>query len=297
MIRIKVPATSANIGVGFDCLGLAISLYSSVYFEENSQKLTISGCPEKFQNENNLIYQAFVRGCQYLNQPVPNLKITIKNNIPISRGLGSSAFCIVGGLKGADAWFQSGLSKEELLSLATKMEGHPDNVAPAIYGKMVSSFVDSDDNIESVHFDINDELQFITIIPNYAVSTNQARSILPSEMSYQTATYQVGHALALAKALEDGNLALIHKSIVDKMHEPYRSTLIPDYQTTKEICESFDGTIYISGSGSTMMCIVDQTENGLQIVDQIKALHPDWNVQHLNVDTQGATSEMTKVIV
>ncbi|AUI71254.1 homoserine kinase [Companilactobacillus alimentarius] len=295
MIKIQVPATSANIGVGFDCLGLAVSLYSTVYFERNHQKLEISGCPLEYQNESNLIFQAFVKGCTYLNRPVPNLKITIENNIPIARGLGSSAFCIVAGLKGASAWFNAKLSKEELLALATEMEGHPDNVAPAIYGKMVASFIDQNNEIQSVSFNVNDKLQFITIIPDYQVSTQKARAILPSKMFYQDTTYQIGHALILTKAMEQGDLDLIHKSIVDKMHEPYRSKLIPDYQNTKRICESENGTMYISGSGSTMMGIVDNKENAIHIINKIKKAHPNWRVHHLKLDTKGATNELVNI--
>ncbi|MCH4008585.1 homoserine kinase [Companilactobacillus sp.] len=292
MIRIKVPATSANIGPGFDCMGLAVSLYSSVDFEKSEQKLVIQGCPEEFQNEQNLVYQAFIKCCNYLGQDVPNVKITIENNIPVARGLGSSAFCIVAGLEGANQWFKAGLSKEVLLDLATEMEGHPDNVSPAIYGKLGVSFIDEDKNVQTVHFDVDQKLQFVTLIPDYEVSTDKARAILPTQMSYREAIYQVGHAVALSKAMELGDLKLISASIIDKMHEPYRSQLIPDYDTAKKICESANGTMYISGSGSTMMAIVANEEDAKQIVTETQKDFPNWNVYHLNVDTQGAISEV-----
>jgi len=293
MIKIKVPATSANIGVGFDCMGLAVSLYSTVTFEKSNQKLVITGCPEEFQNEDNLIYQAFVTACNYLQQPVPQVKITIDNKIPISRGLGSSAFCIVAGLQGANAWFDEPLSKETLLELATTMEGHPDNVSPAIYGKLGVSFIDEHNGkVQTVHFDVSSKLHFVAMIPDYQVSTEKAREILPREMSYQEAIYQIGHAVALSKALEIGDFDLIKASIVDQMHEPFRSQLIPDYQQIKDICEKSGGLVYISGSGSTLMAITTDENISKNIIAATKKSFPLWKTHHLKIDTIGVTTSV-----
>lgn len=289
MIRIKVPATSANLGVGFDCMGLAVSLYSTIDFEQSSQKLIISGCDEQFQNEQNLIYQAFVRGCQFLNQPIPNVKITIDNHVPVSRGLGSSAVCIVGGLMGANLWFDSPLNKEEILTLATEMEGHPDNVAPAILGNLNVSFTDSLENIQNVAFKVSSDLFFVALIPDYQLSTKKARQVLPKSMDYQTVSYQVGHAVALSKAVEIGDLQLIRQAIIDKMHEPFRSKLIPDYSAVKSICEKDGGVLYISGSGSTLMAIASNLNDAQKIIDETKKSFPNWETHLLSVDTKGAS--------
>ena len=292
MIRIKVPATSANLGVGFDCMGLAVSLYSTIDFEQSSQKLIINGCDEQFQNEQNLIYQAFVRGCQFLKQPVPNVKITIDNHVPVSRGLGSSAVCIVSGLMGANLWFDSPLNKEEILTLATKMEGHPDNVAPAILGNLNVSFTDSQENIQNVAFKVSPDLFFVALVPDYQLSTKKARQVLPKSMDYQTVSYQVGHAVALSKALENGNLELIRQAIIDKMHEPFRSKLIPDYSTVKSICQKDGGVLYISGSGSTLMAITSNLNDAQKIIDETKKSFPNWKTHLLSVDTKGASGDL-----
>ena len=292
MIRIKVPATSANLGVGFDCMGLAVSLYSTIDFEQSSQKLIINGCDEQFQNEQNLIYQAFVRGCQFLNQPVPNVKITIDNHVPVSRGLGSSAVCIVGGLMGANLWFDSPLNKEEILTLATEMEGHPDNVAPAILGNLNVSFTDSQENIQNVAFKVSPDLFFVALVPDYQLSTKKARQVLPKSMDYQTVSYQVGHAVALSKALENGNLELIRQAIIDKMHEPFRSKLIPDYSVVKSICQKDGGVLYISGSGSTLMAIASNLNDAQKIIDETKKSFPNWETHLLSVDTKGASGDL-----
>lgn len=292
MIRIKVPATSANLGVGFDCMGLAVSLYSTIDFEQSSQKLIINDCDKQFQNEQNLIYQAFVRGCQFLNQPVPNVKITIDNHVPVSRGLGSSAVCIVGGLMGANLWFDSPLNKEEILTLATEMEGHPDNVAPAILGNLNVSFTDSQENIQNVAFKVSPDLFFVALVPDYQLSTKKARQVLPKSMDYQTVSYQVGHAVALSKALENGDLQLIRQAIIDKMHEPFRSKLIPDYSTVKSICQKDGGVLYISGSGSTLMAITSNLNDAQKIIDETKKSFPNWETHLLSVDTKGAIGNL-----
>ena len=292
MIRIKVPATSANLGVGFDCMGLAVSLYSTIDFEQSSQKLIINGCDEQFQNEQNLIYQAFVRGCQFLKQPVPNVKITIDNHVPVSRGLGSSAVCIVSGLMGANLWFDSPLNKEEILTLATKMEGQPDNVAHAILGNLNVSFTDSQENIQNVAFKVSPDLFFVALVPDYQLSTKKARQVLPKSMDYQTVSYQVGHAVALSKALENGNLELIRQAIIDKMHEPFRSKLIPDYSAVKSICQKDGGVLYISGSGSTLMAITSNLNDAQKIIDETKKSFPNWETHLLSVDTKGASGDL-----
>ena len=170
------------------------------------------------------------------------------------------------------------------------MEGHPDNVAPAIYGKLIASFRDENQDVQIVPFDVSPRLHFVALIPDYQVSTEKARQILPQSMSYKTAIYQIGHAVALAKAFELGDLKLIRSAIIDKMHEPYRSQLIPDYEQASSICQKNNGIMYISGSGSTMMGIVSNESDADRIVMEAKKDFPKWKVLHLSVDNQGAVS-------
>ncbi|WP_334329937.1 homoserine kinase [Companilactobacillus sp. HBUAS59699] len=290
MIRIKVPATSANIGVGFDSLGLAVSFYGIIDFENSTSKLEITGCPKKYQNENNLIYRAFISGCRYMKQDIPNLKISIDNDIPIARGLGSSAVCIVAGLKGASAWFDNNLSDEEILNLATAIEGHPDNVSPAIYGGLCAS-INHNGDIQVAHYKVSDKLQFVAMIPDYPISTEAAREVLPASMSYSEAIYQIGHLGVLIKALELGNMPMIQSAIVDKMHEPYRKKLIPDYDQVLKICQEENVILYISGSGSTLMAIA-QKNQVTDLTNRISSDFPNWQIKPLTVDTNGATAEI-----
>ena len=144
MIEVRVPATSANVGPGFDCMGIAMSLYGVYRFTLIEEGLIIRGCPKEWQNEQNLVYQSCLRVFEHLHLPVPPLQIDIQADvIPLARGLGSSAACIVAGLLGANALCNHRLSKEELLAIANEIEGHPDNVAPALYGGLTVSFQDA----------------------------------------------------------------------------------------------------------------------------------------------------------
>ncbi|MFD1125195.1 homoserine kinase [Lentilactobacillus raoultii] len=292
MIKIKVPATSANVGVGFDCMGLAVSFYSTISFEESAEKLEITGCPIEFQTEDNLVYQAFVKGCDYLDKPVPNIKISIDTDVPVARGLGSSSVCIVAGLKAASTWFDNAISSDQLLVLATEMEGHPDNVTPAILGGLCVSFLDEQNRPTVVKYDVNDQLNLVALIPNYEVSTRAARKVLPKSMSYADTIHQVSRCAVMTKALELGDMHLIHKACDDRMHEPYRAKLIPDYAQAKAISEQSNGTMYISGSGSTMMAITPNEKSADAILQNAKTAFPDWKIRKLAVDLTGVQSEV-----
>lgn len=138
MIKITVPATSANLGIGYDTLGMAVSLYSHFTFER-ADKLTITGCPEEFQNENNLVYVSFVDALAAWGEPAFPVAIDIQTDVPVARGLGSSSTCVVAGIMAAAALTGHTVDRAELVRIATEVEGHPDNVAPAILGGAVCS--------------------------------------------------------------------------------------------------------------------------------------------------------------
>ncbi len=292
MIKIKVPATSANVGMGYDCLGLAVSMYSEFDFDKSDQVLEAVGFEEKFANKNNLVYEAFEKGCQFIGKKTPKVKIEQIKTVPVARGLGSSATCIVAGLKAASIWFGNKISADQIASLATEMEGHPDNVVPATVGGLVISFLKPDKTPEIYRYNVASNLFFVSIIPNYEVSTDEARKVVPKTMSYKDVTYQVSHCAMMIKGIELGNLNLIRETCIDKMHEPYRAKLIPDYQKTKETCEKLGSVLYISGSGSTMMAICDDEKVADNIVTDFSNKFSKWIVEKLNVDLTGVTSEV-----
>lgn len=252
MIQVHVPATSANCCIGFDSLGMALDWWAKFQFEK-SDTLTITGCPDEYADENNLVVQAFLKTCQYLKKEIPTFHLHIDSDIPFSRGLGSSSTCVVAGILACDAWFQANLNKMEILQIATDIEGHPDNVAPCIFGEAVCSFIDN--GVPRMMIVPCAPYQCLAMIPEYLVVTNEARKVLPSTLEYKEAVSQVGHALCFLQALQVGNEMVLAKACVDHLHEPYRKKLIPDYDVIHDRCKELDLAMWISGSGSTMLAM------------------------------------------
>lgn len=253
MIEVKVPATSANCCIGFDTLGMALDWFGTFRFEP-SETLEITGCPREYQTQENLVVQAFQRTCDYLKKEMPAFHLDIDMDLPFSRGLGSSACCIVAGILACDAWFAAQLNKMEILQLATKLEGHPDNVAPAIFGQACTSFVD-EDGISRMMMLPCANYQALLMIPSYPIVTKEARKVLPDTISHKQATQQVSHALSFALSLNTGNELMLKKSCKDYLHEPYRSLQIKEYDEVHALCEQLDLAMWISGSGSTMLAL------------------------------------------
>ncbi|EFP59754.1 homoserine kinase [Erysipelotrichaceae bacterium AF15-26LB] len=292
MIKVRVPATSANLGVGYDCMGLALDDYATVTFEVIAHGLEILGCEEAYCNEDNLFYQAFLEGLKYMNETVPGIRITVDTDIPYARGLGSSATCIVAGLAGANALFQNRMNRYELFDLAARMEGHPDNIAPAIFGGLCVSFME-EGKPNMIRYGVKRDLQFVTMIPDYEVSTKSAREVLPNNMSYAQAVYQMGRCAALAKAIEIGNAMIMKRACTDQMQEPYRKELIPEYADVNKLCEDAGMiTMYISGSGSTMIALTQEEADAGVLAETIKKRYPTWDVRILKATYDGIQSEV-----
>lgn len=252
MIKYKVPATSANLGIGFDCLGIALSLYD--YFEiEESDKFILDG----FINndiKNNLFIKAYKKACRYKKDKVVPLKVKLKADVPISRGLGSSSCMIVGGIYAYNILHNNCLSKEEMLELATAIEGHPDNVAPCIYGGLCIS----SDN-KTTLLKVSNKWHFGIWIPPYEVKTSEARKVLPTSYSREDIVSNIANAIKGIKALETFNLDNISSLSKDKIHEPYRKTLIKDFKKYEKLAYQNGAKAFlISGSGSTCLSISDK---------------------------------------
>lgn len=289
MIEVRVPATSANLGPGFDCMGLALNTYAYFRFSLQEKGLTIRGCDPRWQNEENLVYQGFQHTLDYMGETISGLAIEIDaSGVPEARGLGSSAVCIVAGAMAANAFFQNRLNKYEIFDICTAMEGHPDNVAPAIFGSLTVSFME-DEKPNMIRYLVNRDLRFCAIIPDYPTLTEEARAVLPKSLSYEDAIYNMGRCAALAKALEIGNPMIIKRACKDKMHQPYRKQLIKEYDVIQQLCDVHDAlALYISGSGSTMMAICDHSAKAKSLIQSITETYPTWEVKLLDVDLKGA---------
>ncbi|MDE7100605.1 MAG: homoserine kinase [Anaeroplasmataceae bacterium] len=253
MFYVKVCATSANVCVGFDVLGLALNLENTFSFEK-ADDFCFVGFEKPFdQKENNLVYHAYEAVFRKVNKNLIPVKIGFQGQIPIARGLGSSSSLIVAGMLAANHILKNPLGKNELLQIGAKLEGHPDNIAPALFGGLVASYYH--EGYHSINYPVSQDLKFITISPNYEVSTAKARAILPKMVSYADATANLSYIIHIPKAFESGDLKLMNDLFCDKLHEPYRKKLIKEYDMVYQICRSLGAVLAISGSGSTMLVI------------------------------------------
>ena len=287
MIRIEVPATTANIGPCFDTCGIALNIYNTFYFEY-ADTLVIEGCEEKYANENNLVFTSYKYVFEYLNLPFKNVHIKIEANVPVSRGMGSSSTCIIGGVLGANALLDYPLSSDEIFMLCTKIEGHPDNIAPALFGGLTASLM-LNDKPYNVNYAISKDFKFCACIPNFELKTSLARSVLPKQVEYTDAIHNISRAVVSLKCFETKNYELLAISLNDRLHEPYREKLIDEY--TEIITLSKDaGAIasFISGAGPTIMTIYDNDSYISKINNKVKDLRNQWTILPLQVEFNGA---------
>ena len=276
-IKVSVPATSANIGSGFDALGLAVTLYNTVTFEE-SDHLDISAADGTRipRGETNLVYRSAKGLFDKVGKTMPPLKLVQTNAIPMARGLGSSSACIIAGLLGANRMLGDVLNTQELLTLATSIEGHPDNVAPALLGGLASS-VFEDGVVYSVKRDVDESLCFAAIVPDYKLLTEAARAALPKEVTHKDAVYNLSRAALIPAAFCEGRHDLLAIATEDKLHQPYRMPLMPGSKEVFDMARLCGAkAVYVSGAGSTVMAVAEKAnaekfysklEKGLELLE------------------------------
>ncbi len=281
-VEIKVPATSANLGSGFDCAGVALSLYNSFIFEK-AEKDEVTNA--KGDIENNLVLKSYRYLFERTGKDYIPVKITSKRcSVPSTRGLGSSSTCVVAGILAANYMLKNLFSKESLLKYMVEIEGHPDNVAPALLGGMVMAF--DYNGIQTKKVNVNSNLKVYAFIPNFELSTQKAREILPSEIPYKDAVYNLAGAAMLQTAFETGDVNLIKRVFDDRLHHPYRMPLIKGGLELKKALEDLGLAVAISGSGSTILAIsngADLNVNAFKNIGGVK-----WTVKALHVDKKGA---------
>ncbi len=298
-VHVQVPATSANCGPGFDCLGLALELYNEFTFtyDESASSYTYSFSgfgADLLKGEDpkkNLIGLAMEQVFAKAGQPIQYGHITSDTMIPPSRGLGSSSTAIVGGLLLANARVDNPLTKEELLVIANRMEGHPDNVAPAIYGHLCCSAAEGE-TVYSTFIEVPDDLHFAVVVPEILVSTEYARSVLPQHVPYKEAIGNVAHASLFVSSMITGQLDNLRVALRDYLHVPYRKVLIPhcDQVFAAARQEGAYGAT-ISGSGSTLIayCRSSTVEAVAKAMGRVyQEAGVDYHVYCLKADSQGA---------
>ena len=287
-VSVKVPATSANLGPGFDTLGLALTLYNTLTFEECGSDICVTGCDAKYGGRDNLAVQAYFLTLRKSGVCEPDgLCVDIKSDVPISRGLGSSSTLTVAGIMAADKIHNLGLDRRDMLLIAAEIEGHPDNAAPAIYGGLCASIVRGGAPI-TVKYNVAPGLYFTAIVPNFETSTAEARRVLPDEIPRADAVHTVSSLAVLLKALETGDIPALRAAFSDKLHEPYRKKMIPGFDEAKKIAMDADACAFIiSGSGSTCLAVSNIFISG-RLKPRFDERFPDWKILPLTVDSFGA---------
>ena len=306
-VSVKVPATTANLGPGFDCMGLALPLYNTVTIEETvlpGTGVEINVIPENEStdefslehipmDENSIIYKAVELLYNSIGQTPSELKITIHSEIPIARGLGSSASVIVGGLIAANELLGRPANEAALLSIATEVEGHPDNVTPAIVGGLTLTSSEDDGSIVYRKIDWPEDWTLTVCIPEYELATDISRSVLPQEVPMQDAIFNAQRMGMFIHAVHTKDSQLMKLALRDKLHQPYRMKLVPGLEKIAERLKHEENVLgcVLSGAGPSIL-IVSEKNNLDKIKSIVKEVWNDLNVKAelitMPVENQGA---------
>ncbi len=306
-VSVKVPATTANLGPGFDCLGLALPIFNEITVEEtvmpgsgieiniieDSETYDILSIPK---DKDNIVYKAIELLYNFVGQSVSDIKITIKTNIPVARGLGSSASVIVGGLIAANKLLGNPADDAVLLSIASEVEGHPDNVTPALFGGFCLSSMEDDGSVSYSKIEWPKDWKFTVLIPDYELDTRIARSVLPESISIPDAAYNVRKCAMLVDAVYRQDAELMKKSLKDKLHQPYRENLIKGFKELNEFLANKEDILgcVISGAGPTIL-VISKNDGFEKVENEVIKIFEDFNV-NCDIRTLEIENEGTKVV-
>lgn len=287
---VTIPATSANLGPGFDCLGLALSLYNQIIVTPADQ-LTITlegeGADKIPTDPSNWAYRAFCYPFQQLELPIPIVHFHQINQIPVGSGLGSSAAARLGGLLAGNAFLPASLPPTAILEWAAALEGHPDNVAPALLGGLTLALINGG---LFVHPLAVAEMEITVVLPAFALPTAQARAVLPTHLSRQDAVFNAGHLALLVEALRTGDIAQLRLAMQDRLHQPYRLPLIPGMMKAFAAVQALGAAVALSGAGPSLLVLADGkgaeiSQTAMQAFAEAGLSARSWQ---LNIDRQGA---------
>ena len=289
--KVKVPGTSANIGVGYDCLGVALDYHLELEVEESDKiEFLENGAPFSIPIEDNYIFEAIKYTEKHLVKNIPSYKVNvIKNNIPLARGLGSSSSAIVAGILIANTFAGNVLDTQQIVKLAVDMEGHPDNVVPAILGGMVLTAHDKDNIVYSTVSNC-DDLYYYVMIPDFKLSTEKARSVLPKSYLVSDVINNMAKLGLLVNDLNNGKYNNLRFLLGDKLHQPYRYALINNSQEIFEATKKY-GALgeYISGAGPTLIALnYDNDEFLNNMKEFLNTLKDKWTIEKKKVNLKGA---------
>jgi homoserine kinase len=299
MVKIKVPATTANIGPGFDTLGLALNLFQTITIEKKESKEKEIIWPDEVlvSNQENLVIKALEHALALKNQSDLGYTLTmLSTEIPISRGLGSSAAAIVSGLYAANYLLGYVFSQQELINIATALEGHPDNVTPAILGNLV---IASSIHNEVIHASVPfpNDLELVVLVPSFKLNTSESREILPKTYTKEQCVSNISRVSLLIHSLLTKDYTHLKIALNDFIHQPYRFTIIDDSQLLiDELVASQAYGYFLSGAGPTIIAIIDKGLIGFQKSINIlgKGFQHHWQILTIDVNKSGAIVEVIK---
>jgi homoserine kinase len=295
LIRVRVPATASNLGPGFDALGMALRLYNTLELDAaETPRIDIDGDGAETlpRDPSHLAYRAALAVAALAAGRAPRaFHLRQHNRIPLARGLGSSAAAIVGGAAAANALLGGPLDRQAVLDLAAGMEGHPDNVAPAVLGGLVACVVAETGTIRTVRL-IPQRLRVVVAIPEFAVSTAEARRLLPETVPYRDAVFNVTRTALLVGALVEGRMDLLGEATRDRLHQPYRARLVPGLEAVFAAArEAGADGVALSGSGPTVVAFGDAAGIGPAMCRAFEAAGARCRSIDAEIDTEGAVVE------
>lgn len=299
MIHVQIPATSANMGPGFDSIGVAVSLYNHIWAEEIPKGVEVEVRREQSlpvpRDESNLIYQTMKYFYEQKGLSMPGVRLIQEDHIPMVRGLGSSAACIVGGLFAANALAGSPCTRDELAQMAAQLEGHPDNSNPAIFGSMVVGALDEKE-MKYVRLELPQDLLFAIMVPDFPVSTEKSRAVLPDSYSRADVVFNASRAALLVASMLTGKYENFDIAMEDRVHQPYRAALIPNMENIFAHAKEYGAAAtYLSGAGSTLMAMVRREEAeafGRKMSAYLAALPHNWELTLLEPERTGVKVEI-----
>lgn len=293
--RVDVPASTTNLGPGFDVLGVALKLYNTVEMAVSESGLQIDiegeGADILARDESNLVYQAAKMVFQYMGEEPPSMTIRTINHIPLARGLGSSGTAAIGGIMAANVISGAGLTRDEILDMAAKLDGHPDNVAASIFGGLVIAS-SNEQHIVSMKIIPPKPINVVVVVPDFHLLTSDARAVLPTSVDIQTAVFNISRASLMVAALATGDFRLLGIAADDKLHQPYRKKLIPGMDDVFQAAKSVDENVAValSGAGPSIVafCVGSGDEIGESMRQAFLKHGINSRVMILDIDEEGA---------
>ncbi len=295
MLRLLVPASTSNFGSGFDAFGLALSLYNEFYIEPSKvYTIEIEGEGVSLpKDESNLFVRVYKRACKVFALEEKPFKLRQVNRVPTARGLGSSATAIVGGILACESLHGISLSLEEKLRVAFGFEPHPDNLLPAFLGGFVVC-VSSEEGVRFLRLDFPEELKVVVCVPDFELSTQRAREVLRKEVSIKDAVFNLQRSALFVGAILTRSFELLKEAVKDKLHQPYRSELIPGFwKVLQRAYEAGALAVFLSGAGPSVasLCIDEAEKVGSAMVQAFKEEGINSRYITLRASKEGARCE------